>query len=355
MQLQNDRLIRALKRQSVDKTPIWIMRQAGRYLPEYRKVRAEVSGFIELCQTPELVCEVTLQPLRRFDLDAAILFSDILVIPQAMGMDLGFATGEGPVFSERLKNQQMIDALKQPIIEEELGYALQAIKLVQHELAGKVPLIGFVGSPWTLATYMVEGGSSKNFSKVKEMLYAAPEMLHHLLDKLATVAIDFLKAQIKAGVQAVQIFDSWGGVLTPRAYREFSLKYMQKIVTELGADEATKQVPIILFTKGGNLWLKDIADTGCHAVGVDWTINIADAREQLAAKAALQGNLDPNVLYASEERIHQSVARILAEYGEHNGHIFNLGHGIHPGIDPEKVRFLVDTVHELSEHYHQFI
>lgn len=351
-QLKNDRLIRALLRQPVDRTPAWIMRQAGRYLPEYREVRAKAGNFMALCSTPELACEVTLQPLRRFPLDAAILFSDILTIPDAMGLGLYFSEGEGPRFKNPVNDSRSISQLPVPDPETDLRYVLDAVRLIRRELNGEVPLIGFAGSPWTLATYMVEGGASKEFSQIKRMLYDEPKSLHLLLQKNADAVALYLNAQITAGVQAVMIFDTWGGVLTPAAYREFSLHYMRDIVTRLAREHEGRRIPVILFTKNGGQWLNWIADSGCDAAGVDWTTSLAEARERSGDKIALQGNLDPSVLYASPENIRAEVANVLADYGHGHGHIFNLGHGIHPHIDPEHVATMLEAVHELSPQYH---
>jgi uroporphyrinogen decarboxylase len=329
------------------------MRQAGRYLPEYRATRARAGSFMKLCQTPELACEVTLQPLARFPLDAAILFSDILVVPDAMGLGLSFVEGEGPLFSRPLRSSTDIAKLAVPDPELALGYVLDAVRLIRRELAGKVPLIGFAGSPWTLATYMVEGGSSKEFSHVKGLLFEQPDVLHRLLDMVARSITDYLNAQVAAGAQVIMLFDTWGGVLTPQHYRDFSLRYLQQIVDGLTRHHENQQVPVILFTKGGGPWLEAIAATGCDAVGLDWTVNIGDVRQRLGDSVALQGNLDPCALYASPSRIHQEVAHILADYGSGSGHVFNLGHGIHPQVDPDHVGFLVDAVHELSASYHR--
>lgn len=350
--LKNDRLIRALLRQPVDRTPAWIMRQAGRYLPEYREVRAKAGDFMTLCGTPELACEVTLQPLRRFPLDAAILFSDILTIPDAMGLGLYFSEGEGPRFREPANDARRIAQLPVPDPETELRYVMDAVRLIRRELNGEVPLIGFSGSPWTLATYMVEGGASKEFSRIKRMLYDEPALLHQLLTKNAEAVTRYLNAQIAAGVQAVMIFDTWGGVLTPTGYREFSLDYMRGIVGRLIREHEGRRIPVILFTKNGGQWLNWIADTGCDAAGVDWTTSLTDARAQTDDRIALQGNLDPSVLYASPDVIRSEVARVLADYGHGHGHVFNLGHGIHPQIDPDHVAAMLEALHELSPQYH---
>ncbi len=350
--LHNDRLLRALLRQPVDHTPVWLMRQAGRYLPEYRAARARAGSFLMLCQTPELACEVALQPLERFPLDAAILFSDILTVPDAMGLGLSFSEGEGPRFARPLRAAADIARLSVPDPEVELRYVTDAVRLIRRELAGRVPLIGFAGSPWTLATYMVEGGSSKDYARIKGLLYDRPELLHPLLDVIARAVTTYLNAQIAAGAQAVMVFDTWGGILAPRAYREFSLAYMSRIVAGLTREAEGRPVPVILFTKGGGAWLEDIAASGCDAVGVDWTVDLGDARRRIGARVALQGNLDPAALYAAPERIRQQTAQVLADYGAGPGHVFNLGHGIQPGVDPERVRVLVEAAHRLSAPYH---
>jgi uroporphyrinogen decarboxylase len=308
---------------------------------------------MKLCQTPELACEVTLQPLARFPLDAAILFSDILVVPDAMGLGLSFVEGEGPVFAHPLRSSTDIAKLFVPDPELALGYVLDAVRLIRRELAGRVPLIGFAGSPWTLATYMVEGGSSKEFAHIKGLLFEQPEVLHRLLDVVARSVMTYLNAQIAAGAQVVMIFDTWGGVLTPQHYRDFSLRYLQQIVDGLTRHHENQRVPIILFTKGGSAWLENLAATGCDALGLDWTVNIGDVRQRLGEHVALQGNLDPCALYASPLRIRQEVASILADYGVGSGHVFNLGHGIHPQVNPDHVAVLVDAVHELSTSYHR--
>ena len=351
--LQNDRLLRALLREPVDVTPVWMMRQAGRYLPEYRQTRERAGSFMDLCTNPELACEVTLQPLERYPLDAAILFSDILTIPDAMGLGLSFAAGEGPRFDRPVRRQADVDAIGIPDPEVELRYVIDAVRVIRRELQGRVPLIGFSGSPWTLATYMVEGGSTKEFARVKGMLFDAPQTLHQLLDKLARSVITYLNAQIAAGAQAVMVFDTWGGVLTPRDYREFSLRYMEQIVAGVERNHDGCRVPVVLFTKGGGAWLEDIAATGCDAVGLDWTIDISEARRRVGDRVALQGNMDPCVLYASPDRIRDEVATILAGFGHGPGHVFNLGHGIHQHIDPDHAGAFIDAVHDLSPGYHQ--
>lgn len=350
--LQNDRYLRALLREPVDMTPVWMMRQAGRYLPEYRATRAEAGDFMSLCKNPDLACEVTLQPLRRFALDAAILFSDILTIPDAMGLGLYFETGEGPRFERPVRSLADVQKLGVPDPEQELGYVMDAVRTIRRELKGAVPLIGFSGSPWTLATYMVEGGSSKAFTRIKKMMYAEPQTLHLLLDKLADSVIVYLNAQIRAGAQSVMVFDTWGGALTGRDYREFSLHYMHKIVDGLLREHDGRRVPVTLFTKGGGQWLEAIADTGCDAVGLDWTTSLADARARIGSRVALQGNMDPSMLYAPPVRIEQEVASLLAEFGAGTGHVCNLGHGIHPDVDPAHAGVFVEAVHRLSQPYH---
>ncbi|MBT4837164.1 MAG: uroporphyrinogen decarboxylase [Methylococcales bacterium] len=349
---KNPRFINSLLKKPVDATPIWIMRQAGRYLPEYRASRQKAGNFLTLCKTPELACEVTLQPLQRFDLDAAILFSDILTIPDAMGQDLYFKEGEGPGFNKVIRSKKDVDQLLSPDPESELKYVMDAVRLIHHELDNKVPLIGFAGSPWTLSTYMIEGGATKTFQQTKSMMFNEPDVLHLLLEKLSQSVVQYLIAQIEAGVEAVMIFDTWGGILNPQDYREFSLKYMSLIVDKIKKTATCKQVPIILFTKGGGHWVKDIVGSGCDAIGVDWTVNLSDIKKQVGDKVALQGNLDPCVLYASPEVIQQKAGEILEQFGHGSGHVFNLGHGVHPDMNPEHIAALVDAVHELSRKYH---
>ena len=351
--LKNDRFLRALRREPVDITPVWMMRQAGRYLPEYRQTRGKAGDFMSLCQNPELACEVTLQPLDRFPLDAAILFSDILTIPDAMGLGLYFEEGEGPRFKHPVTDEAAVAQLSVPDPGAELRYVTDAVSLIYRELDGSVPLIGFSGSPWTLATYMVEGGSSKTFSKIKAMMYNRPDLLHKILNVLADSVSVYLAAQIEAGVQAVMIFDTWGGSLSPATYREFSLAYMTRIVEKLKADVSTQNVPVVLFTKGGGQWLEVMADSGCDALGLDWTTDLSDARARVGDRVALQGNIDPCVLYASPQQIEQEVAKVLASFGKGNGHVFNLGHGIHPEVNPEHAGALIEAVHTLSRPYHQ--
>ena len=347
--LKNDRFLRALKREPVDMTPVWMMRQAGSYLPEYRASRQQAGSFMDLCTNPALACEVTLQPLARYPLDAAILFSDILTIPDAMGLGLYFETGEGPRFKKIVRTAADVDALSIPDVESDLDYVMKAVSTIRRELNGSVPLIGFSGSPWTLATYMVEGGSSKDFRHLKAMIYDQPEVAHQLLDKLARTVIAYLNGQIRHGAQAVQIFDTWGGALSAEAYQQFSLRYMKQIVDGLIRDQDGRAVPVILFTKNGGLWLESMAATGCDALGLDWTINIGDARRRVGDKVALQGNMDPAVLYASPATIRAEVKRILKDFGDHSGHVLNLGHGITPEVDPEHARVFIEAVHEFSQ------
>jgi uroporphyrinogen decarboxylase len=351
--LKNDLLLRALLRQPVDRTPVWMMRQAGRYLPEYRATRARAGSFLKLCMTPELACEVTLQPLARYPLDAAILFSDILTIPHALGLGLQFETGEGPRIERPVRSRGDVARLGVPDPETELRYVMDAVRLIRRELAGRVPLIGFAGSPWTVATYIVEGGSSREFSQIKTMMYQEPATLQALLDLLVESTQSYLNAQIAAGAQAVMLFDTWGGVLTPQQYWQFSLQPMQRIVATLQREHEGRRVPVILFTKGGGAWLDAMAQTGCDALGVDWTTDLGDARGLVRDTVALQGNLDPNCLYASPAAIRTEVGRVLASYGRGHGHVFNLGHGIHPGVAPEHAGAMIEAVHELSPPYHK--
>ena len=353
--LKNDTFIRALLKQPVEHTPIWMMRQAGRYLPEYRQIREQAGSFLNLCTNPELACEVTLQPLRRFDFDAAILFSDILTIPDAMGLGLYFTEGEGPKFKYPIKTAADIQKLPIPDPDIDLRYVVDAVRLIRKTLQGSVPLIGFSGSPWTLATYMVEGGSSKSFQKVKGLMYEQPKLLHVMLDKLAQSVASYLNAQIEAGAQAVMLFDTWGGMLSSEDYSEFSLYYAKQVRALLNTTVNGQQIPTILFTKGGGLWLESIADTGADAVGLDWTVNLGQARTRIGDRVALQGNLDPMVLFAKPEQIRAEVSAILSSFGAHSngsGHVFNLGHGISQFTPPESVTALVDAVHELSRPLH---
>jgi uroporphyrinogen decarboxylase len=352
-ELKNDRFLRALMREPVDVTPVWMMRQAGRYLPEYRASRAQAGDFMSLCKNADFACEVTLQPLERYPLDAAILFSDILTIPDAMGLGLYFETGEGPRFKKTVRTAADVEALPITDPHKDLGYVMDAVSTIRSALNGRVPLIGFSGSPWTLATYMVEGGSSKDFRRAKALAFNEPQTMHLLLDKLAQSVTSYLNGQIEAGAQAVQIFDTWGGALSHAAYQEFSLNYMKKIVDGLIREQDGRKVPVILFTKNGGQWLEAIADTGADALGLDWTTDIGQARARVGDRVALQGNMDPTMLYASPERIREEVAAILASYGNGNGHVFNLGHGITPEVDPEHAGVFINAVHDLSAQYHQ--
>ena len=347
--LKNDRLLRALFRKPVDMTPVWMMRQAGRYLPEYRATREKAGDFVTLCQTPELACEVTLQPLDRYPLDAAILFSDILTIPDAMGLGLKLIESVGPKFDKPISSRAEIKKLPIPDPEDDLGYVMDAVRLIRNELDGSVPLIGFAGSPWTLATYMIEGGSSRDFGKVKTMLYQEPETLHLLLNHVANAVMHYLNAQIKAGAQVIQIFDTWGGALSTPAYKEFSLAYMQQILDGLIRKYEDSKIPVILFTKGAGLWVEDIAATGCDAVGLDWTQDIGRVRESIGDQVALQGNMDPAILKSNPDVIRKEVKSILERYGKGPGHVFNLGHGITPDIDPENAGAFINAVHDLSK------
>ena len=350
-QLKNDTFIRALLRQPTDYTPIWLMRQAGRYLPEYKATRQRAGNFLNLCKSPNLACEVTIQPVDRFDLDAAILFSDILTIPDAMGLGLYFAENEGPKFEHPLQDEQQINNLQIADMDK-LAYVPTAVSEIKKALNNKIPLIGFSGSPFTLACYMVEGGGSKEFSKIKKMLYLRPNLLHKILQTLADSVVNYLNAQIESGVNAVMIFDTWGGTLTPTAYQEFSLNYMQYIIKNL-----TPNIPSIIFTKGGGLWLENMANINCNAVGVDWTINIAEAKRRIGDKVAIQGNLDPSILLSNAKVVNIQAKKLLDDFyavdNNANGHIFNLGHGISQFADPENVKELVQTVHNYSKQLRQ--
>jgi uroporphyrinogen decarboxylase len=348
----NDRLLRALLREPVDRTPVWIMRQAGRYLPEYRAIREKAGSFMALCTNPELACEVTLQPLARYPLDAAILFSDILVIPHAMGLGLGFAEGEGPRIARPIRNEAAVQALPVPDPDDRLRFVLDTIALARRELAGRVPLIGFAGSPWTVATYMVEGGSSRDFPRIRGLLQAEPRTLHALLDKLARATTAYLNAQIAAGVQVVMIFDTWGGALATPDYLEFSLAYMQQVLDGLARKPEGRRVPAILFTKGGGIWLSRMAATGADALGIDSATELSEARRATGDRVALQGNLDPDLLHEAPDRIRSEVARVLASYGRGPGHVFNLGHGVQQHTNPQHVAAMIAAVHELSPAYH---
>ena len=349
---RNDTFLRALLREPVDYTPLWLMRQAGRYLPEYCETRKRAGSFLALCKSPQLACEVTLQPLARYDLDAAILFSDILTVPDAMGLGLYFAEGEGPKFERPLREEWEIRNLAVPDPNVELRYVIDAVAEIRRALDGSVPLIGFSGSPYTLACYMIEGGASDDFRRIKTMLYSRPDLLHHVLDITAQAVTAYLNAQIEAGAQAVQIFDTWGGSLSHAAYREFSLAYMTRIIAGLKRSHDGERIPVIVFTKGGGLWLEDIAASGCDAVGLDWSIDIGQARARVGDKVALQGNLDPSALFAGPDVVAREARKVLESYGPGSGHVFNLGHGISQFAPPESVTALVETVHNASRSRH---
>ncbi|MBA2709473.1 MAG: uroporphyrinogen decarboxylase [Tatlockia sp.] len=342
--------LRALHRKPVPRTPVWFMRQAGRYLPEYRQVRAKAGDFLSLCKNPELACEVAMQPLRRYALDAAILFSDILTIPDAMGLGLYFVEGEGPCFSNPIRDIKTIEALQIPNPKEELAYVMNAMSLIRREMPEHLPLIGFSGSPWTLACYMVEGRSSREFKKILHLLYTQPEATHLLLEKLAKTVSLYLDEQVKSGANALMIFDTWGGILTTRSYQDFSLNYMAKIVNDLKTKHP--QIPVILFTKGGGQWLHQMAETGCDTLGLDWTCDLGSARAQVGNKVSLQGNLDPSVLLSNVDCVKSKVKEVLVSYGYGSGHVFNLGHGITPDVPPDHVAAMIDAVHEFSPAFH---
>jgi uroporphyrinogen decarboxylase len=350
--LQNDTLIRALLRKPTPYTPVWLMRQAGRYLPEYNETRRRAGSFLALARSPALATEVTLQPLARFDLDAAILFSDILVIPDAMGLGLYFVEGEGPRFERAVRDEEAIAKLAAPDPAVELRYVTDAVSEIRRALRGRVPLIGFAGSPYTLACYMVEGGASGDFLAIKAMLYREPRLLHRILEVNAKAVAALLNAQIEAGAQAVMIFDTWGGTLSAAAYREFSLQYVARVLASLKREHDGVRVPSIVFTKGGGLWLEEIARCGCDAIGLDWTIGMDAARSRVGDRVALQGNIDPAVLHAPDERIQAEARAALAAYGRGPGHVFNLGHGISPSTRPDAIKALVQAVHEASPAYH---
>ncbi len=350
--LKNDAFLRALLRQPTEYTPLWMMRQAGRFLPEYRETRKRAGSFLGLCKSPDFATEVTMQPLDRYPLDAAILFSDILTVPDAMGLGLYFSDGEGPKFERPLRDEASIMALRAPDVERDLRYVTDAVSQIRKTLDGRVPLIGFSGSPFTLACYMVEGGSSDDYAKVKTLMYSEPKLMHHILEVTAGAVIAYLNAQIEAGAQAVMIFDSWGGMLSHSAYHEFSLAYMQRIVDGLIKEKDGVRIPNIIFTKGGGLWIEGIANTGCDAIGLDWTMDIGVARQKVGSRVALQGNLDPAVLFASPDAIRSEVEKVLGSYGFGSGHVFNLGHGISQHTNPDNVAAMVTAVHELSRKYH---
>lgn len=349
--LNNALFMRALRREPVIRTPVWLMRQAGRYLPEYRATRAEAGDFLSLCKNTALACEVALQPLRRFSLDAAILFSDILTIPDAMGLGLCFVEGEGPCFKFPLRTAKAIENLVIPNMKDALAYVMDAVTLIRREMPGDLPLIGFSGSPWTLACYMVQGQSSPDFAQMMALIRENPSIAHVLLEKLAFAVSEYLKEQVLAGADVLMIFDTWGGLLSTEDYQRFSLSYMQHIVNHLKKE--CPDTPIILFTKGGGKWLKQMADTGCDALGLDWTCDLGEARQQVGSRVALQGNLEPAILLSDENTIRSSVKQVLASYGGGPGHIFNLGHGITPDISPDKVKIMIDAVHEFSPAYHE--
>ncbi|HSX20446.1 MAG TPA: uroporphyrinogen decarboxylase [Gammaproteobacteria bacterium] len=349
--LRNDRFIRALNRQPVDRTPAWIMRQAGRYMPEYRALRERAGNFLALCKNPEMACAATMLPIQQYNLDAAIVFSDILLIPEAMGLGLEFVADEGPLFAKTIRSAADVDQLRDVDPQKDLGYVNDAIKLIVRELDNSVPLIGFAGSPWTVASYMVEGQTAKHFYKLKGLMFQAPQVLHKLLAHMSKQITRALQAQIDAGVNVIMLFDTWGGILNDAAYQEFSLRYMADIVRDLKRDNPT--VPVILFTKNGGRCLSAMAAVGCDAIGLDWTANLADAKAQVGQQVALQGNMDPCTLYASPERIVEEVKNVLAQFGSGTGHIFNLGHGIPMDVKPENVQVMLDAVHTYSPAYHQ--
>lgn len=352
MNYKNDCFIKALLREPTHRTPCWMMRQAGRYLPEYRATRAKAGNFMNLCMSPELATEVTLQPIDRFGFDAAILFSDILTIPDAMGMDLTFVEGKGPIFQKPLATEAQIKQLPKVGMEEELGYVMDAVRMITKELDGRVPLIGFSGSPWTLATYMLEGSSSKEYTKIRGLMYSNPALLHTLLDQLSDVIIDYLNAQIVNGCAAVQIFDTWGGLLSKECYNEFSLRYMKKILAGLIKNYKEQEIPSIIFTKNGGAWISEQVNSGANAIGLDWMTDLSHARALVGDKVVLQGNMDPAVLLSNPDVVRAEVKKVLDKFGVGGGHIFNLGHGIFPGIDPENVKAMVDAVREFSPAYH---
>jgi len=356
-QMKNDLYLRTLKGEKVERTPIWVMRQAGRYLPEYRAVRKQAGDFLTLCKTPELACEVTLQPIDRFGLDAAILFSDILTIPDAMGLELVLEEGVGPVFNKPVRTAAEIDKLGVPDAEQDLGYVMDAVRVIRKELDGRVPLIGFTGSPWTLASYMVEGRGSKEFRLIKGLMFESPAAAHKLLQIVTDGVIDYLRAQVAAGAQSLMVFDTWGGMLSTANYQAFSLAYMQQIVSALKADELTKNTPIVLFTKGGGQWLEMMADTGCDGLGLDWTVDLAQAKQRVGDRVVLQGNMDPVVMNTGKSQVQHNAKLVLEAYGQHGdddkGHIFNLGHGIQPFAQPDNMQALVETVQSNSGQYHR--
>ncbi len=357
--VRNDVFLRALRRQPTEYTPIWLMRQAGRYLPEYRKTRSEAGSFMDLCKNPDAACEVTMQPLKRYPLDAAILFSDILTIPDAMGLGLYFSEGEGPQFERPIRTEIDVYQLRNDPVQERLEYVFDAVRTIRKALDGSVPLIGFSGSPWTLACYMIEGGASKDFRLIKSMMYHRPDLLHHILSVTTEAVTQYLNAQIYAGAQAVMVFDSWGGLLADNAFEVFSLSYTRKIIqslkTVINRGSFTENIPSIIFTKGGGLWLEKMANSGADALGVDWTVNLQVARQLVGDRCAIQGNLDPCVLFAEPQQIKDQVIGLLESYsrsGKSVGHVFNLGHGISQYTPPDSVAVLVETVHSYSQQLH---
>lgn len=351
----NDTFLKALLRQKCDYTPVWLMRQAGRYLAEYNETRSKAGSFMKLAQSPDLACEVTLQPIERFNLDAAILFSDILTVPDAMGLGLSFVAGEGPKFERPVRTETDVDELCVPNIEKKLRYVIDAVSTIRKALGNRVPLIGFSGSPFTLACYMVEGGSSKDYRTIKTMMYTRPDLLHRILDINAQSVIAYLNAQIESGAQAIQIFDTWGGTLSEPSFKQFSLTYIEQIIRGLHKHYDGERIPVIVFTKGGGQWLKAIAECGADAIGLDWTTSLSQARQIVGDRVALQGNLDPMVLFGSEEKIRQEVRRVIDDFGlvgQGAGHVFNLGHGINQFTDPQSVAILVEEVHRYSASKH---
>jgi uroporphyrinogen decarboxylase len=345
---KNDSFLRALRREPVARVPVWLMRQAGRYLPEYRATRERAGSFLALAQQPELACEVTLQPLDRFDLDAAILFSDILTIPDAFGLGLHFVDGEGPRFKRRIDSAQDVMNLPNPVVVDKLRYVYDAVSLIRSELKERVPLIGFSGAPWTLYCYMLEGAGSSNYHRAKKFMWDEPKAAHELLSKLSDAVIEYLVLQAQAGAQALMLFDSWAGLLAPGNYQEFSHRYLQKITTAVKAHSACKDIPLIVFAKGANAHLADLSKIGADALGLDWTVPISQARIITEHRVALQGNLDPAAMYAKPEQIEAEVAMLLEDAGTAPGHIFNLGHGMNPDMRPEHAKCVIDAVHRYS-------
>lgn len=345
---KNDNFIRALLRQPIDHRPVWVMRQAGRYLSEYRALRKQAPNFMTFCKTPELACEATMQPLERFDLDAAIIFSDILTIPEAMGLDLSFVAGEGPQFSNPIRHARDVQALKAVDVEAELGYVRDAIEMTVRAIDGRIPLIGFSGSPWTLATYMIEGQGSKTFLHPRTMAYQAPALLTQLLDQLTTVIIDYLNMQVCAGARALMVFDSWGGILAPDIYRQFSLTYFKRIAQGVMREHEGQRIPLVFFSKDAGYMLDELADSGCDALGCDWKVNLTEARTLVGDRVALQGNLDPAVMLAGPDAVRIEAQKVCEAYGAGTGHVFNLGHGIDKSTPVDSMQALVETVHSFK-------